>query len=123
MSPGLLKSLIQTANFLKEWPTSDPENATEHGRDYLVLLLVIGLASLVILHNYGIATVEDFALFTSAVVLIDLFQFSTLVRIATVVDPVFGGVLGAIGLEVLTKVVRGVGAISAAISYFFGIWR
>ncbi|QRV13833.1 hypothetical protein JMJ58_12815 [Haloterrigena salifodinae] len=108
-------------NFLREWPESDPENATEHGRRYLIPLLLGGLISLAILYDYGIATIEDFALFTSAMVLIDLFQFSTLIRMATVVDPAVGGVLGAIGLELLTKVVRGVGAISAAIRYFFNI--
>lgn len=123
MSPGLLKSLIQTANFWRSWPESQPEKATEHGRSYLGWLFLAGLTGLLLLTHYGVATPEDLVMFMWGILFVELLQFGTLIRLATLIDPLVGGVLGALGLEFLTRTVRGIGATSAAISYFNGIWE
>lgn len=120
--PSLFRALVQSVRYGLNWSKGDPKSATEHGRGYLDFVLIGGIAALLVLYHYGIAVPEDFVLFTSGIVLIDIFQFGTLLRLATLVDPVVGGVLGAIGLEILTKVVRGVGAVSATVNYFIGIW-
>lgn len=120
--PSLWKALVQSIRCGLNWSKGDPESATEHGRGYLDRFLIGGIAILAVLYHYGIAVPEDFVMFTGAVILIDIFQFGTLLRLATLVDPVVGGVLGAIGLEVLTKAVRGVGVVSATVNYFVGVW-
>lgn len=121
MAPGLLKALLQAGRYFLNWQKGDPESATEHGRGYTGLIFFIGIVGLLWLYQSGIATPADFAFFTGALVAIDIFQFGTLIRLASVVDPVIGGMLGAIGLEALTKTVRGIGAISATIRYLNGI--
>lgn len=35
MAPGLLKALLQTANYFRNWRKGDPESVTQRGRKYL----------------------------------------------------------------------------------------
>ncbi|MFC7043955.1 hypothetical protein [Halonotius sp. GCM10025705] len=121
MASGLLKALLQTANYFRNWRKSDPESATQRGRKYLFWILVGGIASLWFLYQYGIAVPVDFAMFTGGLLLVELFEFGTLLRIGMAMDPLIGGILGTIGLGTLTKFFRDLGGISAAINYFFSI--
>jgi hypothetical protein len=121
MVPGLLKALLQTASYFRNWRTADPESATQRGRQHLFWILIAGVASLWILYQHGIALPADFAIFTGGLLLVDMFQFGTLLRIGMAIDPLVGGILGTIGLGSLAKFVRDLGGISAAINYFFAI--
>jgi hypothetical protein len=121
MAPGLLKTLLQTANYFRNWRKGDPKSATQRGRKYLFWILVGGGAILWILYQHGIAVPVDFAMFTGGLLLVDMFQFGTLLRIGMAVDPLVGGILGTIGLGTLAKFFRDLGGISAAINYFFSI--
>ena len=121
MASGLLKALLQTANYFRNWRKGDPESATQRGRKYLFWILVGGGATLWILYQHGIAVPVDFAMFTGGLLLVEMFQFGTLLRIGMAVDPLVGGVLGTIGLGTLAKLFRDLGGISAAINYFFSI--
>ncbi len=121
MTPGLLKALLQTANYFQNWRKGDPESATQRGRKYLSWILVAGGITLWILYQHGIAVPVDFTMFTGGLLLVELFQFGTLLRIGMAVDPLVGGVLGTIGLGTLAKFFRDLGGISAAINYFFSI--
>jgi len=58
---------------------------------------------------------------TSGLLLVELFEFGTLLRIGMAEDPLVGGILGTIGLSTLAKFFRDLGGISAAICYFFSI--
>lgn len=60
-------------------------------------------------------------MFSGGLILIDLFEFSTLLRLSMALDPATGGILGVIGLGTLAKFFRDLGGLSAAISYFFSI--
>ncbi|MBX0324788.1 hypothetical protein EGH21_17315 [Halomicroarcula sp. F13] len=60
-------------------------------------------------------------MFTGGLLLVELFEFGTLLRIGMAVDPLFGGILGTIGLGTLAKFFRVIGGISAAINYFLSI--
>lgn len=121
MSTGLFKALAQTMNYCRNWRTGDPENAARHGKKYLWLVLVGGFGLLWLLYGHGIAAPADFALFSAGIVLVESLQFSTLIRMGMVIDPMVGGVLGAIGLAALAKFFRDLGTVSAAIRYFFSI--
>lgn len=121
MSPGLLKALIQSVNYFRNWRKSDPENATKCGRKFLFWILISGLVILCILYQQGIALPVDFVLFTGGVILVDIFQFSTLLRIGMAIDPLVGGILGTIGLGSLAKMIRDLGGVSASIRYFLSI--
>lgn len=121
MSPGLLKALIQSANYFRNWRKGDPESATQRGRKFLFWILIGGFASLWFLYQHGIAVPVDFAMFTGGLILVDIFQFGTLLRIGMAIDPLVGGILGTIGLGALAKFFRDLGGVSAAISYFFSI--
>jgi hypothetical protein len=121
MSPGLLKALIQSVNYFRNWRKSDPESATQCGRKFLFWILISGLVILCILYQQGIALPVDFALFTGGVILVDIFQFSTLLRIGMAIDPLIGGILGTIGLGSLAKIIRDLGGVSASIRYFLSI--
>ena len=72
-------------------------------------------------YQYNIAVPVDFAMFTGGLFLIELFKFSTLLRLGMAIDPLVGGILGTIGLGTLAKFFRDLGGLSAAISYFFSI--
>lgn len=122
MAPGLLKALLQTANYFRNWRNGDPESAIQRGRKYLFWILVGGVTILWILYQQGIAVPVDFAMFTGGLLLVDMFQFGTLLRIGMAVDPLVGGILGTIGLGTLAKFFRDLGGLSAAINYFFSIW-
>ncbi|WP_144922332.1 hypothetical protein [Halorubrum salsamenti] len=122
MATGLLKALLQTANYFRNWRNGDPESAIQRGRKYLFWILVGGVAILWILYQQGIAVPVDFAMFTGGLLLVDMFQFGTLLRIGMAVDPLVGGILGTIGLGTLAKFFRDLGGLSAAINYFFSIW-
>ena len=122
MAPGLLKALLQTANYFRNWRNGDPESAIQRGRKYLFWILVGGVAILWTLYQHGIAVPADFAMFTGGLLLVDMFQFGTLLRIGMAVDPLVGGILGTIGLGTLAKFFRDLGGLSAAINYFFSIW-
>lgn len=121
MTSGLFKALLQTANYFQNWRKGDPDSATQRGRKYLFWILVGGVASLWFLYQHGIAVPVDFAMFTGGLLLVELFEFGTLLRIGIAVDPLVGGVLGTIGLGTLAKFFRDLGGISAAINYFFSI--
>ncbi|ELZ21067.1 hypothetical protein C475_18953 [Halosimplex carlsbadense 2-9-1] len=60
-------------------------------------------------------------MFAGGLLLVDIFQFGTLLRIGMAVDPLVGGILGMIGLSTLAKFFRDLGGLSAAINYFFSI--
>lgn len=60
-------------------------------------------------------------MFTGGLILIDIFQFGTLLRIGMAIDPLAGGILGTIGLTTLAKFFRDLGGVSAAVNYFFSI--
>lgn len=121
MSPGLLKSLSQTVNYFRNWRKGAPENATQRGRKYLFWILISGVTVLWFLYQRGIAVPADFAMFTGGLLLVDMLQFGTLLRIGAAIDPLVGGILGTIGLGALTKFFRDLGGLSAAINYFFSI--
>lgn len=117
----LIKDLLQAGRYFRNWRAGSPEKATAHGRKYLILFLFGGFAILWVLYEQGIAVPSDFALFGGGVILIDTLQFGTLIRLGMLIDPMTGGILGAIGLGTLTKFVRDLGGVSAAISYFKAI--
>lgn len=121
MSPGLLKALQQSVNHFRNWRKGDPKSATQRGRKYSLWILVGGITGLWILYQHNIAVPVDFAMFTSGLVLVELFEFGTLLRIGMAIDPLVGGILGTIGLGTLAKFFRDLGGLSAAISYFFSI--
>jgi len=121
MASGLLKALLQTANYFRNWQKGDPENATQRGRKYLFWILVGGVAGLWLLYQHGIAVPVDFAMFTGGLLLVELFEFGTLLRIGMAVDPLVGGIFGTIGVGTLAKFFRDLSGISAAINYFFSI--
>ena len=121
MSSGLLKALIQTTNYYRNWRKGAPENATQHGRKYLSIILLAGLGGLWLLYQHGIAVPADFAMFTGGLILVDMLQFGTLLRLGAAIDPLVGGILGTIGLGALAKFFRDLGGLSAAINYFFSI--
>jgi len=121
MAPGLLKALSQSVNYFRNWRKGDPESATERGRKFLFWILVGGGSALWILYQHGIAVPVDFAMFTGGLLLVELFEFGTLVRLGMAIDPLVGGILGTIGLGSLAKFLRDLGGISAAINYFFSI--
>lgn len=121
MSPGLFKALLQTVNYFRNWRKGDPESATERGRKYLFWILVGGGAGPWVLYQHGIAVPVDFAMFTGGLLLVELFECGTLLRLGMAVDPLVGGILGTIGLGTLAKFFRDLGGIAAAINYFFSI--
>jgi len=121
MSPGLFKAFLQSVNYFRNWRKGDPESATQRGRKYSLWILVGGITGLWILYQYNIAVPVDFAMFTGGLFLIELFKFSTLLRLGMAIDPLVGGILGTIGLGTLAKFFRDLGGLSAAISYFFSI--
>ena len=121
MPVGPIKALIQTTNYYRNWRKGAPENATQHGRKYLGLVLLAGLGGLWLLYQHGIAVPADFAMFTGGLLLVDTFQFGTLLRIGAAIDPLAGGILGSIGLGTLAKFFRDLGGLSAAVNYFFSI--
>jgi len=122
MTPGFLKALSQAVNHFRNWRKGDPQSATQAGRKYLFWILLGGTVTLWILYQSGIAAPIDFAKFTVGLVLVEIFEFGTLLRLGMAVDPFVGGVLGTIGVSALAKFFRDLGGISAAVSYFFSIW-
>lgn len=107
MSPGLLKALLQSVNYFRNWRKGDPESATQCGRKYLLWILVVGSSGLWVLYQHDLAVPADFAMFTGGVFLIELFKFGTLLRLGMAIDPLVGGILGTIGLGTLDNYSEG----------------